>query len=30
VLGWKADTPLADTMLSAWRWQQHLREKGIM
>lgn len=30
VLGWKADTPLADTMLSAWHWQQHLREKGIM
>lgn len=30
VLGWKADTPLADTMLSAWKWQQHLREKGIM
>ena len=30
VLGWKADTPLADTMLSAWRWQQRLREKGIM
>ncbi|MDE6540557.1 MAG: UDP-glucose 4-epimerase GalE [Muribaculaceae bacterium] len=30
VLGWKAETPLADTMLSAWRWQQHLREKGIM
>jgi len=30
VLGWKADTPLADTMLSAWKWQLHLREKGIM
>ena len=30
VLGWKADTSLADTMISAWRWQQHLREKGIM
>ena len=30
VLGWKADTPLADTMVSAWKWQQHLREKGIM
>lgn len=30
VLGWVADTPLADTMLSAWHWQQHLREKGIM
>ncbi len=30
VLGWKAETPLADTMLSAWRWQQHLRETGVM
>ncbi|MDE6110080.1 MAG: UDP-glucose 4-epimerase GalE, partial [Muribaculaceae bacterium] len=30
VLGWKAETPLADTMVSAWRWQQRLREKGIM
>ena len=30
VLGWKADTPLADTMVSAWKWQLHLREKGIM
>jgi len=30
VLGWKADTPLADTMRSAWNWQLHLREKGIM
>ena len=30
VLGWKADTPLADTMVSAWKWQEHLREKGVM
>ncbi len=30
VLGWEADTPLADTMLSAWNWQQNLRKKGIM
>ena len=30
VLGWKADTPLADTMISAWKWQQKLRERGIM
>ena len=22
VLGWHADTPLSDTLLSAWRWQQ--------
>ena len=26
VLGWVADTPLADTMVSAWKWQQHLAE----
>ena len=30
VLGWKAQETLEDTMLSAWRWQQKLREKGIM
>jgi UDP-glucose 4-epimerase len=30
VLGWTANTPLADTMASAWKWQLHLREKGIM
>ena len=30
VLGWKAETPLADTMKSAWDWQLKLREKGIM
>ncbi len=30
VLGWKADTSLADTMTSAWKWQLALREKGIM
>ena len=27
VLGWTAETPLADTMRSAWKWQQHLAEK---
>lgn len=27
VLGWKAETPLSDTMVSAWKWQQHLAEK---
>ncbi|MDE6287223.1 MAG: UDP-glucose 4-epimerase GalE [Muribaculaceae bacterium] len=27
VLGWKADTPLSETMLNAWKWQQHLSEK---
>lgn len=30
VLGWKADTPIADTMRSAWAWQCKLRERGIM
>ena len=27
VLGWKAETSLADTMISAWKWQQHLAQK---
>lgn len=30
ILGWKADTPLADTMRSAWAWQCKLRERCIM
>ena len=30
VLGWKAKETLEDTMLSAWKWQQRLRERGIM
>ena len=30
VLGWKAETPLADTLASAWNWQKRLRERGIM
>jgi len=30
VLGWKAETSLADTMRSAWAWQCKLRERGIM
>ena len=29
VLGWKADTPLDDILLSAWNWQKRLREEGI-
>ena len=28
-LGWKADTPIEDTLRSAWNWQLHLRKKGI-
>jgi len=27
VLGWKSETSVEDTLLSAWRWQQHLSEK---
>lgn len=30
VLGWKAETPLAETLKNAWRWQLRLRERGIM
>lgn len=26
VLGWKADTPLDDTLRSAWAWEQHIRK----
>lgn len=29
VLGWKAETCIEDTLRSAWKWQQHLREAGI-
>ncbi len=30
VLGWTAKENIDDTMLSAWKWQLKLREKGIM
>ena len=30
VLGWQATSTLADTMRSAWAWQQKLRERGVM
>lgn len=30
VLGWKAKETIEDTMASAWKWQQKLRERGIM
>ena len=30
VLGWRAEETLEDTMLSAWKWQLRLRERGIM
>ncbi len=29
VLGWKAETSLEDTLKSAWKWQQKLRNEGI-
>ena len=25
VLGWKADTPIEEVLLSAWRWEQKIR-----
>lgn len=28
-LGWKAETSLEETLLSAWKWQLRLRERGI-
>jgi UDP-glucose 4-epimerase len=28
-LGWKSETSLEDTLLSAWKWQLKLRERGI-
>ncbi len=30
VLGWTAKEPIENTMAAAWKWQQKLREKGIM
>lgn len=30
VLGWKAQETIEDTMASAWKWQKHLRDKGVM
>ena len=30
VLGWKAEVPLRETLANAWRWQQRLRERGVM
>ena len=30
VLGWKANTPLKDVLASASKWQQKLREDGVM
>ena len=26
-LKWKAETPISSTLVSAWRWQQHLLKK---
>ena len=25
ILGWKADTPIADVLKSAWKWEKHIR-----
>jgi len=30
VLDWKAESPLDDVLASAWKWQQKLREDGIL
>lgn len=30
ILGWTAQESLEDTLASAWRWQEKLRERGIM
>ena len=30
VLGWKADTPIEEVLASAWKWQEKLREDGVM
>ncbi len=29
VLGWTAKETLSDTLASAWKWQEKLRERGI-
>lgn len=29
-LGWKAETSIEDTLRSAWKWQLHLRDAGVM
>ena len=26
VLGWRADTPIADVLQSAWKWEKHIRK----
>ena len=28
VLGWKAETPIRDVLASAWKWDQHIRNKN--
>ncbi len=30
VLGWKADTPIEEVLASAWKWQEKLRDDGVM
>lgn len=29
VLGWKAETPIEQTLLNAWNWQKKLKEEGV-
>lgn len=29
-LGWKAESSISSTLLSAWKWQNYLRKKGVM
>jgi len=28
-LGWKAETPLEETLISAWKWEQYIRKNSI-
>lgn len=30
VLEWKADTPIEEVLASAWKWQERLRDEGVM
>lgn len=30
ILGWRADTPIEETLRNAWNWQLKLRERGII
>ncbi len=30
ILGWRAETPIEETLRNAWNWQLKLRERGII